>query len=187
MKRLIMTAVLALLVASAAPGHAFLDYFFGGSHTKGAIDNSAIGDLRAWWTGNPAYQFNPYYSGGSNPAQSMSGAQDTQGSFSPMGMQQQGYQPQPQANVTYSQPQGVQQQYGYDPAQQQQYQGQPIYGAAGASLPYQGPPQAYQQPVQQVPQQQYQYQQPVQQYQQPVQQYQQPVQQYQQPAGYPNQ
>lgn len=201
MKRLIMIAVLAFLAASVAPGHAFIDYFFGGSQTRDSIDNSAVGDLRAWWTGNPAYQFNPYYSGNANPGQSASGMsnpQDMQQSAPPMGMQQQGYQPQPQPqpSVTYF-PQQGQQQYGYEPPQGQ-YQGQPIYGAAGASLPIQGPPQTYQQPVQQYqqsPQQQYQqpaqYQPPVQyqqpaQYQQPTQ-YQQPAQAYQQPAGYPNQ
>jgi len=194
-----MIAVLAFLAASVAPGHAFFDYFFGGSQTKDAIDNSAVGDLRAWWTGNPAYQFNPYYSGNANPAQpdsGMSNAREMQGSTPPMAMQQQQYQPQPQSNVTYF-PQQGQQQYSAPP--QGQYQGQPIYGAAGASLPYQGPPQTYQQPAQQyqqVPQQQYQqpiqyqqpaqYQQPVQ-YQQPAQAYQQPAQQYQYPAGYPNQ
>ncbi len=193
MKKLILLAVLAFVAASVAPGHAFIDYLFGGSQTRNAIDNSALGDIRAWWTGNPAYQFNPYYSGGNNPAQSASGvsaAQNMQSPYAPQGMQQQGnYQPQPQPSITYS-PQ--QQQYGYGQPQGQpqgQYQGQPIYGAAGASLPLQGQPQAYQQPApqyQQVPQQ---YQQPMQQpaYQQQMPQayQQQAPQQY--PGGYPNQ
>jgi len=185
-----MIAAFAFLAASVVPCHAFLDYLFGGSQTRNAIDNSALGDLRAWWTGNPAYQFNPFYSGSANPGQAasgMTGARNMQGSFSPMGTQPQGnYQPQPQPNVTYFPPQG-QQQYGYGPAQgqypaQAQYQGQPIYGAAGASLPYQGPPQTYQQPqqYQQAPQQQYQYQPQPQAYQQPA------PQSYQYQAGYPN-
>jgi hypothetical protein len=189
MKKLMIIAVLTILTVTVAPGYAFIDYLFGGSQTRNAIDNSALGDLRAWWTGNPAYQFNPFYSGSANPAQQQAGGMNRQQSmpqsYSPGAMQQGMTQPQPQPSVTYFPPQQYQQQqqqqYGYGaPQPQQQYQGQPVYGAAGASLPYQGPPQQYQQPVQQYQQPVQQYQQPVQQYQQPAQQYQQPVQQYQQ-------
>ena len=47
--------------------------FLGGA-SRDAIDNSALGDLRAWWTGNPGYVFNPWWSGPSNAqAQGSSG------------------------------------------------------------------------------------------------------------------
>ncbi len=62
MKKIILPVVLVCMIAVAVPAYAFLDYLFGGSQGRDAIDNSAVGDLRAWWTGNPAYQFNPYYS-----------------------------------------------------------------------------------------------------------------------------
>jgi hypothetical protein len=171
MKKLIVFMVLAFLAATVNPGHAFLDYLFGGSHTRDAIDNSAVGDLRAWWTGNPVYQFNPYYSGNPNPGQQGGGNMppgqtfDMQGSAPSYGAGQDPYQPQPQASVTYFPPQGQQYGYGsYGPPQQ-------AYGAPGAAMQYQGVPQAYQQ----VPQQ---YQQVPQQYQQIPQQYQQVPQQY---------
>ncbi len=185
MKKLSLIAVLFLLFGSAGPSHAFFDYFFGGSATKDAIDNSAVGDLRAWWTGNPVYQFNPYYSGSADPAaagpnsQAAGGQQYTgvPNTGSQYGAGQAGA-PMPQPSVSY-----------YPPAQQNQQQygsGQPqqIYGQAGQSLPqpqaqpvmqYQQAPQQYQ-----APPQQYQYQQaPQQQYQQAPVQYQQPA-----PQGY---
>lgn len=189
MKKLIVLTMLTLLVMPVATGHAFIDYLFGGSHSRNAVDNSAVGDLRAWWSGNPVYQFNPYYSGGTNPVQQggpaappgqgQSMGMQQQGMGTPMGMQQGSYQPQPQANPTYLPQQG--QQYGYGaPQAPQTYGGQPVYGSAGASLPLRGPAQTYQQQYQPMPQQ---YQQPVPQYQQPGQAYQQAPGQYQYPAG----
>lgn len=152
MKKLILPIVLLCVVVVAVPAHAFLDYLFGGSSSRDAIDNSAIGDLRAWWTGNPAYQFNPYYSPQQqNPLQSQA----------PQGGQQMGYPgvpqmgaPQGQApSVNYFPPQGGQQPYygQYDPQPQQQYPMQQQFQTA---------PQAYQQypqqPYQQAMPQQYQ-------------------------------
>ena len=89
MKKLALFGMVVFLITSTVPSYGFLDYFFSGSASRDAIDNSAVGDLRAWWTGNPGYQFNPYWSGPqpnqqqgqqtnpSNPA-------STQG-YSPMG------------------------------------------------------------------------------------------------------
>ncbi len=153
------------------PGHCFLDYFFGGSATRDSIDNSAAGDLRAWWTGNPAYTFNPYYSGNSQLGQGGQG-QPASPDFSGSGLQQSFPQQFQQPQTNYYPPQQQQYGYGQQPSQApQQYQ-----------APYQ--PQMSQQP--QPPQQ---YQSPQQQYaiqQQPQQQLQSyPQQGYQQPP--PNQ
>ena len=63
MKKLALFGMLLFLMTSTVPSYGFLDYFFSGSGSRDAIDNSAVGDLRAWWTGNPGYQFNPYWSG----------------------------------------------------------------------------------------------------------------------------
>ncbi len=63
MKKLALFGMLLFLMTSTVPSYGFLDYFFSGSASRDAIDNSAVGDLRAWWTGNPGYQFNPYWSG----------------------------------------------------------------------------------------------------------------------------
>lgn len=157
MKNLICIMALVLMLAPVTPGHAFFDYLFGGSHTRDSIDNSAVGDLRAWWTGNPGYQFNPYWSGGTNPAQQQQGASPSAGE--PQGYSQMGYgqgadQPQPQASVHYFPGQGQQFGGGYDQSgQAMQYQQQPQY--------YQQQPQYYQQPAPQyqASPQQYQYQQ----------------------------
>lgn len=188
MKKLTIVMVLALVAATAGPSHAFLDYLFGGSHTRDAIDNSAAGDLRAWWTGNPAYQFNPYYSGSANPGQP-DGRMPPGPSADYQGYGQSPGQMQPQASITYF-PGQAQQQYGYGGYQHPQQPQQPAYyGQGGAPMPYQGAPQGYQQVPQQYQQAppQY-YQQPMaqqvpQQYQQQMpQQYQQaPPQYYQQP------
>ncbi|HMK35262.1 MAG TPA: hypothetical protein VK463_09370, partial [Desulfomonilaceae bacterium] len=157
MKRLILPLALACTLIATAPAHAFLDYLFGGSSSRDAIDNSAIGDLRAWWTGNPAYQFNPYYSPQqNNPLQNQQ-----------QGNQQMGYPGTPQMgtqapppNITYNPPQNQQPYYGqFDPNPQQQQ--------------YQLPSQQYQTMPQQAPQQ---YQAMPQQYQAAPQQYQLPQQ-----------
>lgn len=78
MRKLTALVVLLCIVAFTTPSHAFFDYLFGGSSSRDAIDNSALGDLRAWWTGNPAYQFNPYYTPSQAPTdqQSQGGAPD---------------------------------------------------------------------------------------------------------------
>jgi len=185
------------MVAVASPGHAFLDYLFGGSQTRDAIDNSAVGDLRAWWSGNPVYQFNPYYRGSADPAQQAGAMQGDQGQgYGQMAAPQGSYQPEPQASVTYFPPQS-QQQYGYSgytPGTQQyganqpvQYQQQPQYYQQPAAQ-YQPPAPQYQQQYgypQPAPQYSYQPQAP-QSYQQQPQQYQAAPQAYQQqyPGGY---
>ncbi|MBM3299592.1 MAG: hypothetical protein FJY85_06540, partial [Deltaproteobacteria bacterium] len=115
MKRFVLLMVLTFMAATASPCYSFLDYLFGGAHTRDSIDNSAVGDLRAWWSGNPVYQFNPYYSGSPNPAQQGGnmppGQPLDQQRYSPPFGGGQDYQPQQQANVTFIPPQ--QQQYGY--------------------------------------------------------------------------
>ena len=159
MKRITAAVMIWCLVICASPGYAFIDYLFGGSSNRGAIDNSAIGEMRSWWTGNPVYQFNPYYSGsGANPA-----AQGQQG------MQQQPAAPQaPQPNVSFYPPQGA-------PAPVAQQYGQP------AQAPYTAPQQQYAPPQQYAaPQQGYQ----PQSYQQPPAQGYAPQQAYQAPQGY---
>lgn len=186
MKKLTLLATLIVLVSVGAPANAFFDYLFGGSSNKGAIDNSAMGDLRAWWSGNPAYQFNPFYSGNSP----VPGTQDPQSSgFSPTyaqppnaGMPQQApqaqYYPQPgpqgaypgqqysQPQASYGAPSPGYQQYG-PPSQAGSYPppGQP-YPMPPQGGQYQPAPQAY--PVSQAPQYQ---QMPQQQYQVPQGQY----------------
>lgn len=148
----------ALLIVTVSPSHAFLDYFFSGSASRDAIDNSAVGDLRAWWSGNPVYTFNPYYSG---PAST--GQQQQQ----PQQEQQQAMQPQASVNFYPGGQPGAYQQapqqpgaYGYQGyapgAYQQQAPPQPMYGAAQQQYqqPMQYPTQPQAQPVYQVPQQQ---------------------------------
>ncbi len=174
MKKYIAGSALLTIMVMSAPAHGFLDYLFSGSSSRNAVGNSAIGEVRAWWSGNPIYNFNPFYSGSSRPP---------------------GQQGAPQANTQYA-PGGGQAppQYGYGAPQQYQQPTTTYYppgqaqGYAGAA-PQQ--PQMYQQPAQpqayQAPQPQM-YQQP-QAYQQPPA-YQQP-QAYQAPAqqgyGYPQQ
>jgi hypothetical protein len=68
MKRLMTVVALTIMIAALAPpADAFFDYLFSGSASRGAIGNSALGDLRSWWTGNPVYVFNPLYSGPTQP------------------------------------------------------------------------------------------------------------------------
>ena len=173
MKKFALFGMLLFLMTSTVPSYGFLDYFFSGSGSRDAIDNSAVGDLRAWWTGNPGYQFNPYWSGPqpnqqqgqqTNPLNPAS----TQG-YSPMGSPSAGT---PQAPPTVN----------YYP---QQAPGQPAQGMYGGTpQQYQQAPQQYQaspQQYQQVPQQ---YQAPPQQYQQVPQQYQPAPQQYPAPSAY---
>ncbi|MEW6351350.1 MAG: hypothetical protein AB1646_20040 [Thermodesulfobacteriota bacterium] len=161
--RLCALTVIMVVMIWQVPGHAFVDFLFGGSSNRGAIENSAIGDLRAWYTGNPVYQFNPFYSRGSDIASPVfPGDPQQQNSAgrpqaSPSG-------PVPQPTVTYFPPNPGQGQY-YGPAPQEQAMyGQPMQQAPGPQY----------QPQYQQPQAQY----PPQQYQQPVY----PPQQYQQPA-----
>jgi hypothetical protein len=206
MKKIVLLAAIVLVMASAVPGHAFLDYLFSGGSSRDAIDNSALGDLRAWYTGNPAYQFNPWYSGPSAPNQPASGGQapGAQGSYSvggpqtaPQQYQQPGgsYYPSqaPQGYGQYQQMQPGGGSYGpqagpqyqpdaqqYQAGPQQQYQAMPQQYQAPPAQQYQAMPQQYQapsQPYQAMPQQ---YQAAPQQYQAMPQQYQQPMpQQYQ--------
>jgi hypothetical protein len=137
MKKLIFLLIILLPLAVAAPGHCFFDWFFSGGASRDAIDNSALGDLRAWWTGNPGYVFNPWWSGPSNPQ-----AQGSSGAYGP----QAPYPQMPQPNISYSPPQGPPAGYG-QPMQQPMPQAmQPGYGPgmAAAGQQYQMPAQSYQ-------------------------------------------
>ena len=106
MKKFTLFGMLLFLMTSTVPSYGFLDYFFSGSGSRDAIDNSAVGDLRAWWTGNPGYQFNPYWSGNQTPNQQQ-GQQtnplnpaSTQG-YSPMGPPSVGTPQAPPPTVNY--------------------------------------------------------------------------------------
>jgi len=162
MKRLAFFAMVVTIIAVSAPGYAFFDYFFGGSATTDAIDNSVVGDLRAWWTGNPAYTFNPYYTpqsatmGQADPAAAQGQQGGPQYSTGVPTMQAHSAQQFQQPQMNYYPPQ---QQYGYPqqqayPAPPQQYQPQPQ--AQQYQMPqqyagpqqYQGAQQQYQQPQQ---------------------------------------
>jgi hypothetical protein len=170
MKRNLVLVIIAIILFSSIPSHGFLNYLFSGSSSKDAIDNSAIGDMRAWWTGNPVYKFNPYLTG---PAQPMPGAPGGPGQGGipsqpmPTGGTAAQYQqptisftpPQSTANPygqTYQQP--VQQMpYGYGQGYQQPVQQMPYGYGQGYQQPQQQaynpyPQQVYQQPVQQMPQ-----------------------------------
>ncbi len=152
MKKITALITLALCPVLITPGHCFIDYLFGGSAMSDSIGNNVVGDLRAWWTGNPVYNFNPYYSGNNQgmPAQNPNQG----GNFQQMPQQFSG-QANQQPSVTYYPPQG-QQQYGYPqgqamqapPQMQQQYQQMPPQ----AQQQYQQMPPQYQQ----MPQQAYQ-------------------------------
>jgi hypothetical protein len=174
MKKLTVLVTVLMLTATTVPGHCFLDYFFSGSSSRDAIDNSVLGDLRAWWSGNPAYQYNPWHSPG--PVTGTPGA--PQGAEMSAGPPQMGGQQPMQPPVSQYYPPGQYPQQapgGYDQGQGygQQYQGAPQQ--------YQGAPQQYQaaqQPQAAAPSYQYEYQAPAQQYQGPA------VQQ-SQPQGYP--
>jgi hypothetical protein len=172
--RLFVITVTMLLMVWHAPAMAFLDYLFGGDSSRGAVENSAIGDLRAWYTGNPIYQFNPYYSNNSqtDPLAQPPGLMPQQQQPSPSQGATAGAQPQPsiqyvppqgppQAAYGYGQP-GPAQQYGgqyqpqYQPQAQPQYQpqAQPQYQPQ-AQPQYQQQAPAYQnQPMAQQPYQQ---------------------------------
>ena len=143
MKKLIFVLIVLTPLAIAAPGYTFFDWLFSGGASRDAIDNSALGDLRAWWTGNPGYQFNPWWSGPSNPgAQGMTPGAPSYGP-------QAAYPQMPQPNISYSPPQGAPAGYG-QPMQPggQQYQTAPqgISGASAISpcLNIRQTPQAYQ-------------------------------------------
>jgi hypothetical protein len=171
MKKIILPVVIVCMLAVAVPAHAFLDYLFGGSASRDAIDNSAVGDIRAWWTGNPAYQFNPYYSAQQqNPVQGQAAQGQQMGApqmqpptvthYPPQDAQQPYYGQtpvEPQQGMMQQQYQTMPQQYqtapqGYQQMPQQQYQAMPQqYQAAPQAYmpqgqpPAQYPPQAYQQ------------------------------------------
>ncbi len=120
MKKLALFGMVVFLITSTVPSYGFLDYFFSGSASRDAIDNSAVGDLRAWWTGNPGYQFNPYWSG---PQPNQQGQQanpsnpaSTQG-YSPMGAPSAGTSQAPPPTVKYYPQQAPQGAYGPSPGQ----------------------------------------------------------------------
>jgi hypothetical protein len=136
MKRNLGLMILLIMIVSAAPAHAFLDYLFGGDSNAGAIGNSVTGDFRAWWTGNPVYNFNPWYSQTNNAARNLRPGGSTYGaaggSYSINQSRPGGYaQGTPPMGQSYYPPQGAQPQYG-----------QP----GGGYYPPQGMPQQYQQP-----------------------------------------
>jgi hypothetical protein len=148
MKRSCAIAAILCLVLVATPGYPFFDYFFSGGASRDAIDNSAVGELRAWWTGNPIYNFNPYYAG-----------QQQQPPSGPQGQpQQETGDPQPSVNfyppqsqgAYYGQgaPQGGQPMYNNPGGYQQQYGGAPVPQYQAQPQAYQQPPQGYQQPPQ---------------------------------------
>lgn len=176
MKSTFMAVLAALLVCTAVPAHAFIDYLFSGSANRGAIGNSAVGEMRAWWSGNPVYNFNPYYGGPARPPQA-GGQQQMQSQYgagqasgAPSGFTQYGaptdqyMQQVPSPTSMYVGPQGAAPgAYGppqYQPQYAQPQQGyaqpyaqpaQPAYGGAqpmqGAPVPqYQPPAAGYQQP-----------------------------------------
>ncbi len=171
MKRTV-APILLLVVATAvaeAPAYGFLNYIFSGSSSD-AIENSVLGDLRAWWTGDPVYNFNPYYSGrnpmetgypaspGMTPDQSGAYAAP-QGSYMQQYQQpQQGYQPQYQQPMQGYAPQQAYQQPapGYAPPQQAYPQYQQPPAAYGPPQGYQPPAQPMYQPPAGYPQQGYQ-------------------------------
>ncbi len=172
MIKFIIVLTILIQLAFVAPGHAFLDYLFSGRQSRDAIDNSMLGDFRAWWTGNPMYQFNPYYQPNQvNP-------QGQQGGF-PGGAAPQAQAPQNQppvvnyyppqqgvpgpygqiapqgAQPTYGPPAGSPQQYQMmqpgmqqypPPAQTYQYAPQSNYQPAPQQMMYQSNPQGYQGP-----------------------------------------
>jgi hypothetical protein len=160
MKRVLVGLVFLVSLCATSNSFAFLDYLFSGSSSRDAIDNSAVGDLRAWWSGNPAYQFNPYYSGTQNPGQApgqqpQQPAQPPQPivnyyppsqSGSPYQYEQPQYQPQYQPQAMPQQ----QAQYGYGQPQQQALQ--------PPQQTYQAQPGIPQYPQQQMAPQPYQYQ-----------------------------
>ena len=136
MKRNLGLMILLIMIVSAAPAHAFLDYLFGGDSNAGAIGNSVTGDFRAWWSGNPVYNFNPWYSQTNNAARNLRPGGSTYGaaggSYSINQSRPGGYaQGTPPMGQSYYPPQGAQPQYG-----------QP----GGGYYPPQGMPQQYQQP-----------------------------------------
>jgi hypothetical protein len=161
MKRNLALILLLGIVLVSVPAHGFVDWLFGGSSSRGAIGNSVAGDLRAWWTGNPVYQFNPFYSGGQPQQQQRGQAAPTvqyapgQGSYSygPQGsaMQyqqpgsaypapQQGYGQYQQPRAGYPAPQGGYAQYQQPSPGAYQAQATPNYGQT-YSVPLQQPAQ----------------------------------------------
>ena len=124
MKKLMFVLIVLTQLAIAAPGYTFFDWLLSGGASRDAIDNSALGDLRAWWTGNPGYQFNPWWSGPSNPgAQGMTPGAGSYGPQAP-------YPQMPQPSISYSPPQGSPAGYGQPMPQTMQ----PGTARAGSSI-----------------------------------------------------
>ena len=136
MKKLMLLLIVLLQLGVTIPSYAFIDYLFSGNASRDAIDNSALGDLRAWWTGNPGYQFNPFWSGQSSPVPS--GGQAPGGSYGP----QAPYPQYPQPSASYMPPQAAP--GGY--AQPMPQAGQPVGVQQYQTAPqtYQPMPQGYQ-------------------------------------------
>ncbi len=135
MKRNLGLMILLIMIVSAAPAHAFLDYLFGGSSNTGAIGNSVMGDFRAWWTGNPVYNFNPWYSPTNNATRNLRPGGTTYGAAGGS------------YSINQSPPRGYAQ--GAQPMGQSYYPPpgtQPQYGQPGGYYPPQGMQQQYQQP-----------------------------------------
>ena len=137
MKRNLVIVIIVVIVSSSIPSYGFLNYLFSGGASQDAVDNSAVGDLRAWWTGNPVYKFNPYLTGPVQPVTGTPGAgaqPGMPGQPMPTGGMASQY---PQPTINFIPPQGAANQYG------QTYQQPP------QQMPY-GYGQGYQQPMQQM-------------------------------------
>jgi len=152
MKRNLLLVSLVIVMIAPVPAHAFFDYLFSGGGSRDAVGNSVLGDLRSWWTGNPAYTFNPFHS--PNPLQNQGAQTPSSGqAYSPTGAAPQaGYQQYQQPNMRYYPPQGPAQygQQGYPQAmpqaaqQPQQWVQQPIQQPVQQPVqPYQGMPPGY--------------------------------------------
>ncbi len=145
MKKMTFLLIVLTLLAVTAPSYAFFDWLFSGSASRDAIDNSALGDFRAWWTGNPGYQFNPWWSGPSNPG-AQQGTNPSAGAYGP----QAPYPQPPQPSVSYYPQQGTPAGYGQPMPQTmqpggQQYQQYQMAPQSYQPMPqYQTTPQGYQ-------------------------------------------
>lgn len=127
MKKIFIIVVVFVSLNAVSNSFAFLDYLFSGSSSRDAIGNSAVGDLRAWWSGNPVYTFNPYYSGGNAAMpQGQQGAQTSQPQPQPPTVNYYppaGGSPYQYGQQQYAPQQAAPQQYGYgQQPQQQMYQ-----------------------------------------------------------------
>lgn len=142
MKRNVAVMACIIVVMATVPAHAFLNYLFGGDSSREAVENSALGDIRAWWTGNPVYQFNPFYSGQMPQAPQGQSPSSGYGQQSAPSMQYVPPQQAPPAQYgQYGQPMQQMQPQAYGPPMQQPMPMQQMQPQAyGPPPPYQGGP-----------------------------------------------